>query len=336
MKVIPIEKWGCDIRCISEATENPKWKYPITIDPIKELFDEVYKSPSISKKLFSATFKNVNVLNGRILDEKLGNEVKEFSVCGDLMQYQNPITVNSAIHLIDRWGDTNYWHWISSCMSKLCMLDSIPQDTHFLVNSLDKSFVRESLVKFGIDLSQCIEMSKAKSIFCNELIAPSPIGDRDKEGVLYLRDIFREDIESPSKRVFISRSNERRVENEQEVMGLLEKFGFEFVKCEELSFDEQVSLFSNTNAVISPHGAGLTNLIFTPDNVKVLELRSPLYFGSCYWKLCNHLGIEYYSLYGEGEQPKTTADLCRNLSAAMTIELDKLEETLGLMGLGEV
>ena len=40
--------------------------------------------------------------------------------------------------------------------------------------------------------------------------------------------------------------------------------GFETVYTEELSFAEQVRLFSETRCLVSIHGAGLTNLMFMP------------------------------------------------------------------------
>ena len=40
---------------------------------------------------------------------------------------------------------------------------------------------------------------------------------------------------------------------------------FDIVKLENLSFDEQIYIFSNAKIVIGAHGAGLTNLCFSKE-----------------------------------------------------------------------
>lgn len=337
MHRVEIENWiainGGSLKHISNSHALSNWKYPISIDPIEKILNVAYKNQSMTKKLFCAFLKNVYVINGKVIDQSLKNEILEFSKCGDFDVSKNDISVYNAIHLVDRWGGTNYWHWISTCLAKLSLTDAVYPNVYFIINSLRHGFVRESLIKMGIDLSKCIEIDKVKSVFCKNLIAPSPIGDGDKEGILFLRNKLRNKSTGFAVKIYISRKENRRIENENEVIPFLKEFGFTFFRCEELSFNEQVELFSSAEAVIAPHGAGLTNLIFVPDNAKILELRSPKYFGSCYWKLCNHLNLSYYSLFGEGTFPETIGDLSRDLYANININLAKLEKTLKLMGI---
>ena len=335
MNLVSVDNWqgNLDFELISEPIECTKLKHPITIDPIKEVFDKVCEKPPKSSRLFLASFYDVIVSNGKIMDKQLQNEVEEFSKCGGMSLNCGPKIIDVGVHLADMWGGSNYWHWMSTCLARMSLLNVIPRKAKLIINSLDKRFVRESLVEMGMNLSDCIEIDKDGPLQCNELIAPSRIGDRDDIGVKHLRELLRPDIIKRSRRVFISRNSSRRITNEKSVMDYLGKLGFEKVKCEKLSFEEQVNIFSDASVVIAPHGAGLTNLIFAKDNVKVLELRSPYYFGSCYWKLCNHLDFEYYSLYGEGRIPKTTEELNTNIHADITIDIDKLERTLKLMGI---
>jgi len=336
MNQMPIEQWPYTILHEISAPKTLKpWIYPITIDPITDLFDEAYKNPPQSKKHFCAHLTNVYVNNGRVLNQSMRDEIANFANCGSLNTQKSNIKLNTAVHLIDKWGGTNYWHWMSTCLAKMSMIDikNLHPETHFLVNSLNNEFVRGSLIKLGIDLSKCVEMDKHSCVFCQTLIAPGPLGDRDREGLVFLRDNFRNLSTDPKNKIFISRQGTRKVQNEKEVMSYLKKLGFIHVQCESVNFNEQVNLFSSSSHVISPHGAGLTNLLFAHDNTKVLELRSPYYFGACYWKLCNHMNLPYYSLIGEGNFPKTVKDLNRSLNSDMTICLDKLEKTLALMHL---
>ena len=40
-----------------------------------------------------------------------------------------------------------------------------------------------------------------------------------------------------------------------------------------LNFEDQIYIFNNAKIVISPHGAGLTNLIFCKKGTKILEFK---------------------------------------------------------------
>jgi capsular polysaccharide biosynthesis protein len=66
----------------------------------------------------------------------------------------------------------------------------------------------------------------------------------------------------------------RRVTNESETMDLLSGYGFERYRLADLSYAEQVTLFSGAEAIVSPHGSGLLNQIWT-DDATVIELFGP-------------------------------------------------------------
>jgi hypothetical protein len=76
-----------------------------------------------------------------------------------------------------------------------------------------------------------------------------------------------------AKRIYISRENSkyRKVSNEDAVMSLLERYGFQKYNLEHLSFDKKIDLFSNAEFIIGAHGAGLLHMIFS-ENAKVIEL----------------------------------------------------------------
>jgi len=109
-----------------------------------------------------------------------------------------------------------------------------------------------------------------------------------------------------NRRLYISRAARtwrhetkgRRIKNEESVVRLLEKYGFEPVIFEQLPLEAQISAMHDAVAVVSPHGAGLTNLLFC-DDVDVVELHPcrtmlPHYYflskarGHRYWFLCSN------------------------------------------------
>lgn len=337
---IKIDEWvqshGDSLTVFSEPREM-SYSYPKTIDDVGSLFsDIVFKAPRrSSNRLCLGVLKNFYVFfNGGISDKTLMAQIAEFPSLN--VKPTNTLTVENAVHLVSQWGAQNYWHWMAESLARLSLVSDVPDGTYYLVNSLQNNFVRQSLEIMGIDLAKCIEVDKIGSIFCRNLFLPSKMGDFDQKGLLFLRDKIKKAItpnsDSP-KRLFISRSASRVVENESDVLDLLGRYGFTSVKCEKLSFVDQVKMFYNVEAVVAPHGAGLTNLLFAKDNTKVLELRSTKYFGRTYYYLSNHLGFDYYSLYGKGEIPKTAEQVSLCLSANMEIDLSRLQKSLEFMGI---
>jgi len=77
-----------------------------------------------------------------------------------------------------------------------------------------------------------------------------------------------------SRRLYVNRSDtrKRRIVNESEIWPLFAARGFESISAAALSFQEQVSLFSQAQIVAGPHGAGFANLLFAPKGTRVIEI----------------------------------------------------------------
>jgi capsular polysaccharide biosynthesis protein len=77
------------------------------------------------------------------------------------------------------------------------------------------------------------------------------------------------------KKIYVSRklAIKRHLANEEDFLGLLNEHEFHKVYLEQMSIREQVELFLSASHVIAAHGAGLTNVIFAPADVKILEIR---------------------------------------------------------------
>jgi hypothetical protein len=76
------------------------------------------------------------------------------------------------------------------------------------------------------------------------------------------------------RRLYITRrlATMRRILNEDKLVAGLRSYGYEPIALESLSLAEQHRLFSTAEAVVAPHGAGLTNLIHAPAGCEVVEL----------------------------------------------------------------
>jgi capsular polysaccharide biosynthesis protein len=101
-------------------------------------------------------------------------------------------------------------------------------------------------------------------------------------------------------KIFVSRSSaaSRRIVNEAEIEPVLAEHDFVLVDPAEMSILDQAALFGRATAVVGPHGAGLTNLLFSPPGTKVVEIfAAPAAQGiSNYRVLASHLGMPYTRL----------------------------------------
>lgn len=99
-------------------------------------------------------------------------------------------------------------------------------------------------------------------------------------------------------RIYITRRTApggRRITNEPAVVALLELFGFQPHALETLSLPEQIELFYDAEAVVAPHGAGLTNMLFA-DSLDVVELHPASTVMPHYYLMARSLGHRYSHL----------------------------------------
>ena len=103
------------------------------------------------------------------------------------------------------------------------------------------------------------------------------------------------------ERIYISRNqaSRRRIVNEEEVVNLLKKIGFQIITFESTSIREQALYLANAQIVVGPHGAGLTNILFCNPGTKIIEFFAPEYIVVCYWVISNICGLQYYHLIGD-------------------------------------
>ena len=109
-------------------------------------------------------------------------------------------------------------------------------------------------------------------------------------------------LNGAGRRIFIDRQQfrGRTIVNRPEIMGILEKRGFEIIDPENMSPTEQVVRFSYANFVVGIMGAAMTNTIFCPPGTRVVYLSpDPGWPDPFFWDLaavCNH---RYAAIYGQ-------------------------------------
>jgi capsular polysaccharide biosynthesis protein len=216
----------------------------------------------------------------------------------------------------------NYFHWITEFLTRLEGLEYFEQQTGekplLLLNKNPKPWQLESLRLAGYGSNDYREWRDRRAKV-NQLVVPSlrryqedlPHHRVSRHSIQWLKQrivgnaVRRSEalpdtalpnaalLDTPlpkqplAKRIFVSRRRaiSRRILNEDAVMEQLASLGFVAYLLEELNVTEQVQLFAQAEFVIAPHGAGLTNIIWS-QNAAIVELFGPL----------SHVRPDYFQL----------------------------------------
>lgn len=97
--------------------------------------------------------------------------------------------------------------------------------------------------------------------------------------------------------IYVARTDApRRVAiNEQELIEALVAEGVHIVVPGDLKFAEQIALFGQANAVLGPHGAGLSNIVFCQPGTILYEMIPEHYPNFCFSRLAHGAGLHYWA-----------------------------------------
>ncbi len=107
------------------------------------------------------------------------------------------------------------------------------------------------------------------------------------------------------RKIYISRqfTGMRRILNEEAVRDALVERGFEIVVLGKLALAEQMAAFAEADVIISPHGAGLTNVIFCNRGTLLIEIFPDIgVHSSSFRRISTHLDMDY-AIYAGPSQP---------------------------------
>lgn len=238
-------------------------------------------------------------------------------------------------------GSHNYFHWLYDVLPRLGMLRTLNISFQTLIMNPNPygAFVEETLAMFDVPESSVIHAADDREIQAERLVVPSLMMNSHYPPwtTATLRRFMLPGSgttpQSPS-RIFISRgqASARRFINENEVIRYLEAYGFVPICLEDWTVAQQVQLFACAKAIVSPHGAGLANLAFCMKGTVVIEIFHLRHVVPTYWMISNHNKLDYYMMYGQDDG--TAHDRFPGL-ADFTVDLDRLEQTLGMAGLNK-
>jgi capsular polysaccharide biosynthesis protein len=113
------------------------------------------------------------------------------------------------------------------------------------------------------------------------------------------------------RRIYIDRRGlgVRPLVNEDALVAALARLGFVPVRPDLLSIADQIRLFRGAEAVVAPHGAGLTNLGFCRPGCVVLEVLMDAYVNWCFRHLAAVMQLNYDCVLGRARRPWGELDL---------------------------
>ena len=178
-------------------------------------------------------------------------------------------------------GENNYWHLLINYLPRLICLKKINlSNTLVLINSdiSDKfqKFILRIIKQMNLKDIKFIKINRVNQLYKFEnLFIPS------NPSINFAYDFYDNIIgqsidKKPRKNLYVKRGNviNRKVINENEVEKLLSKYNYEIIDCAHLSVDDQINYFSVAKNIIIIHGASIANLLFVPNNINVVEIRS--------------------------------------------------------------
>ena len=244
------------------------------------------------KEIYLCCFKNVKFFgySGGIAYNNLPIIESTFGI----NRFKKSITVDSAIlkhrnmkgvytSIMRYFDGINYYHWLIENVPRLYGICNLKEPEINLIVHKGISKVQLDTLKIFLDDRFKIipiglhEVWKLEKFYFSSFCTGGCSGYMPKKYLEFVKskiiNAYRNNIKNKNNRIYISRKKapKRRLKNEKEFHNLIKKYGFIRIFAEDLSFRDQVKLFNSAKILISVHGAGLSNIIFS-ENLKIIEI----------------------------------------------------------------
>jgi len=196
--------------------------------------------------------------------------------------FKRSIKLRGKYFVIHNHWCPGYYHWITEALPRLLHIkDEVANRTLVLPESF-RNLLYDSIKPFF--QGKIYWIPQHRNLVIENLLIPQnpPFSGVYDSTIFYgLRETFRtvcaqrNNTLTAGRRIYVSRSKaaRRKVFNETEVTGLLERNGFTTINFEDYSFWQQVAIMKEASCIVSIHGAGLTNVLFMKEGCHVIELQ---------------------------------------------------------------
>jgi hypothetical protein len=205
---------------------------------------------------------------------------------------------------------TNYNHWMFAALPMLhyCRSSGYEPDWVYANASALPPHVAATLERAGFPRTAIITEPCSGDVNVMTL-RDWRFGERP-ESFAFVRNLYADALRknpARSSRIYVRRGKvpNRNMKNTEEIDRLLNtRYGMEPVVMDGLRIEEQAEIFFNADVVVAPHGAALTNLIFSKPGTVVIELCSPNYLQGDIKDMARTTNLRHMAIVGEvGDGP---------------------------------
>jgi capsular polysaccharide biosynthesis protein len=229
----------------------------------------------------------------------------------------------------------NYYHFMVEYSARLFMLRKSSIEPDYYICPKKNRFQKDFLAYHHVDECRILDIDDGVVVQAENLITTSLINNW--EYVKYRGTTYYQKQYLPiwinkvynsytpkirgNKNIYISRSNARyrKIENEDMIIKYLDKYNFEVHYLENYSVEQQIKLFNECAVLIAPHGAGLINMCFCMDGIKILEIFPEYYHDHSFVLQALFLKHKYYYLIGKTPIIENTAPIEENIQVDLEI-----------------
>lgn len=219
------------------------------------------------------------------------------------------------------WGG-GYYDYLFFVYAKLLRIKDVIGEKEYrrsivLYPLFGKSFEKELWRMAGLEESQVLDVRTNTVEAMNFYIANNENwffpNIRDIENLRRL--VLPQSIERSSEfeRIYISRKNKRKLSNEDEIIQVLQEFGFKIIEDEARTVKEQMEIYYSADFIMGPHGASFSNILWSRPETVLIELFSNRYYPPYYRYLANVLGLKYYAIMENDVRVSDEAYSSKNL-----------------------
>jgi len=264
-----------------------------------------------------------------------------------------PRTIEGNLGVVVARSSGNYFHWTTDVLPGFHLIDKIARNhggiSKILVSHQETKFQMGLMDAAGVDLNTVFTSGDTTGCYfrAEKVIVPvfrhKMAMGMSNWAIDFLHSLSHQNNTpvKPERRIYISRRDvgSRGIENEDEVVRLLTRFGFEDVTLDGKSVHEQMQLFQQSEYIVAPHGAGLTNIVYCQKGATVCE-----FFGDfvqpCFRSLAALCELRYAHLStGDARSDVNSLEKSLNKHKAQRqdqrVDIDALKKVLIRLGLEE-
>jgi hypothetical protein len=233
-----------------------------------------------------------------------------------------------ALNLYTFFSNYNFCHGFLDVCALLSSCYSVGIDFKefdwFVVPENNFSLTQGLFDRLGIDKTKKLVTGEIKvedkvqardySLMFDELVTPSFdgfCGYYAPHAFDFIRYLYADELTALGKRrkIYLSREGSvRGVSNEQDLIELLKKYGFDVVNSSTQANIPE--LMSNASVIIGAHGAAMANCVFCSPGARLIDLLPAGYPYPYYMSLADSVGLEYTAFVckSKGKGAATKAD----------------------------